>query len=88
MNKRWFSSWTFRSSYPSFSEGDVLELYIGNYNTDSDSMEIRIGDTLLEVEGGEPDFVDELIRLRVSQFNEAEHRGKGELLERLETDEF
>jgi hypothetical protein len=88
MSNSWFSSWTFRTNSPGFSTGDVLELYVGDYDFDSNSAELRIGDTILTVEDVNSDIIDERVRVRITEFNETEHRGTGELLEILETEEF
>jgi hypothetical protein len=88
MNEGWFSSWRFRTSHPSFSEGDVLKLSVGRYDPETDQTEARIGDTILRIEDGGPELVDEWVRIRVNEFDDARHRGTAELLEVLDTKKF
>ncbi len=88
MNDSFFSGWSFRTSYPTFSVGDILQVHVGDYDNDSNTLEVRVGDTLLEVDGGGPEKIDERIRIKVTEFYQSDHTGKAELLGILDTEEF
>jgi hypothetical protein len=82
--EKYFAGWRFRSRTPSYEPGDDL---VANVTGDDGGTSIvRIGDTHLELDESVP--ADTRIRLRVTDFDPATHRGQAELLAVLDTYEF
>ncbi|GGN14601.1 DUF7513 family protein [Halarchaeum nitratireducens] len=72
------AGWSFRTSTPSFEEGDEFVVFV----TDTDDgVRARVGDTVLTVHGA-PDGAREgtKIAVRVSDFDDAAHTGDVEYL--------
>lgn len=68
---------TFRTATPQYSPGDELDAIVTGH--DGDVAVVRIGDTVLRM----PDAtvsVDEEVRIRVTEFDDADSTGVAELL--------
>lgn len=80
-----FAGVGFRTSHPEYDPGAELEAYVTG--ADGDDALVRIGDTVirLAVDGDAPPraLVDRRVRLRVTEFDDDRHVGRGELLEDL-----
>ncbi|MDT8409431.1 MAG: hypothetical protein RQ741_07510 [Wenzhouxiangellaceae bacterium] len=69
MIRELFTNWRFRSTRPTLGQGQVIEVYLTGFDPDSGKGQVRIGDSLLEVDGMSPDQVDQLVRLEVQGFD-------------------
>ncbi|TYL39285.1 TRAM domain-containing protein [Natronococcus pandeyae] len=78
--QKYLKGWTFRSTKPSFDVGDEISVFIAKTNG-TDAGLAYIGDTKLLVDGAGPETVEKRVRLRVTEFDEAESAGRGEFLE-------
>ncbi|WP_440771754.1 DUF7513 family protein [Natronorubrum sp. DTA28] len=78
--EKYLKGWTFRSTKPSFDVGDEISVFVSETNG-TDAGLAYIGDTQLIVEGAGPEAVEKRVRLRVTEFDEAESIGRGEFLE-------
>jgi hypothetical protein len=73
-----FAGWTFRTNRPSYAVGDELTAFVTGY-TDG-VAQVRIGDTIITLPDAEGGLGDRLVRLRVTEFDDGESTGRGELL--------
>lgn len=71
-----FSGWQFRSRRPVFHEGERLTAYVTGYDEDADEGEIRIGDSVLRVEGLDPGDIDGTVTVTVTEFDPASGVGR------------
>ncbi|AEH38753.1 DUF7513 family protein [Halopiger xanaduensis] len=76
---KYMRGWTFRSSSPSLTEGDEIDVFVAESN--SDEGHAYIGDTHLVIEGTGPETVEKRVRVRVTEFDDSTARGRGEFLE-------
>ena len=82
--EKYFAGWRFRTRTPAYEPGDDL---VANVTSDNgETSTVRIGDTRLELDEAVP--ADTRVRLRVTDFDPATHRGRAELLAVLDTYEF
>ena len=76
---KYLTGWRFRSSRPSLTEGDEVNVFVAESNgTDGHAY---VGDTHLIVEGAGPETVEKRVRVRVTDFDETDATGRGEFLE-------
>ncbi|MFW6060020.1 MAG: DUF7513 family protein [Phycisphaeraceae bacterium] len=75
------TGWSFRTSTPDFEVGQRIRAYLSNYDEQEKVGVARIGDTLLKVRGVGPAQVEQLVELRVTQFDAQAHRGEAERVE-------
>ncbi|WP_440991279.1 DUF7513 family protein [Haloarchaeobius baliensis] len=75
-----FAGIGFRTSTPSFSQGEEVTAFVSGVQ-DGDAV-LRIGDSRLAVSGVDDpaDLVDERVRVRVETFDETSHSGTAVLL--------
>jgi hypothetical protein len=76
-----FDSWQFRTSRPSFGEGDHVELYASGFDESNNSLFAQVGDTRIDITNGEKDLVDRRIKVEIKSFDASSSTGKAELLE-------
>ncbi|RKD95151.1 DUF7513 family protein [Halopiger aswanensis] len=76
---KYLRGWRFRSSRPALEEGDEIEIFVAESN--SDEGHAYIGDTHLIIEGAGPETVEKRVRVRVTDFDDVAARGRGEFLE-------
>ncbi|MGM0399249.1 MAG: DUF7513 family protein [Halobacteriota archaeon] len=86
MTNPFFAGFSFRSKTPSFEIEEEIELFVTG-ETD-EGFVARVGDTILTVEGAPTGSVDTRIRARVTDFDEASHRGTVEFLEKVGESSF
>ena len=79
MTRGLFANWRFRSSRPEFAAGDEIRAYLTGFDPATGSGTVRIGDTVLQVEGVEAGQVDQLIDLRVESFDATGAAGRAVL---------
>ena len=78
--------WSFRTNRPAFHPGEEITAFVTGYEEGVGI--VRIGDTILRLNGATADVVDTKIRLRVDEFDENDHVGTATLLEELEGGAF
>jgi len=81
---KFFEGWTFRTNRPAYAAGDELTAYVTGYA--NGTAQVRIGDTIIALPDAERGLGDRLVRLRVTEFDDAEGSGTGELLDVVEGD--
>ena len=69
MIKALFTNWRFRSTRPAFVPGEELRAYLTGFDSTTGAGTVRIGDTVLQVDGAVAAQVDQLIDLRVESFD-------------------
>jgi hypothetical protein len=74
-----FANWRFRSTRPAFVAGEEIRAYLTGFDPASGSGTVRIGDTVLQVEGVTAGQVDQLIDLRIESFDAAAAAGRAAL---------
>ena len=79
MIKGLFANWRFRSSRPEFVAGDEIRAYLTGFDPATGAGTVRIGDTVLQVEGVVAGQVDQLIDLRVESFDATRATGRAVL---------
>lgn len=82
-----FEGWHFRSSHPTFEEGEEVELYSTGYDPERGALIARVGDTIIRLENEPEDYVDRLLRVRITEFNQG-GTSKADLLEVYEEKGF
>ncbi|ADB61296.1 hypothetical protein Htur_2418 [Haloterrigena turkmenica DSM 5511] len=76
---KYLKGWRFRSSEPTFEPGDEISVFVAESNgTDGRAY---VGDTRLTIEGAGPETVEKRVRVRVTEFDRTDSRGRGEFLE-------
>lgn len=77
--EKYLKGWTFRESSPTFSEGDELNVFVAE--SDSNEGLVYIGDTQLIIEGAGLETIEKRVRIRVTEFDDTNHTGRGEFIE-------
>jgi len=72
------TGWRLRSARPGFEPGQVLDVDITSFDAETSMAIVHIGDTVLEVPGLGPGYVDTPATIRVSSFDTQRHRGQAE----------
>lgn len=72
---------SFRSATPSFDEGDELTVVVTG--VDADGPIARVGDTVLRIPDAPADAVDAKVQIRVTAFDDNDHEGVAEFVERV-----
>lgn len=100
---KYFEGWRFRTTNPSLSPGDEVDVFVNRHEvrevrgTSDDERSTaanegvgvaRIGDTLLYVEGTEPDHVGLRVRARVTEFDGSSSTGRAEYVETVGTSSY
>lgn len=70
-----FANWRFRTARPAFAPGDEIRAYLTGFDPASGQGKVRIGDTLLTVEGASAAQLDQLVDLRIERFDPARSAG-------------
>ena len=78
--KRYLQGWSFRSSNPELSSGEEYSAYVSQYESDSETNIIRIGDTKIQIENG-INMAGLKIKFVVTEFDSSGHIGKAKVLE-------
>ncbi len=73
--QRFLKGFWFRSSHPSFEEGERITGYMTGYDEDSNQGLIRVGDTVITVRNASPEMVGKLVTVEINTFYNTEHRG-------------
>lgn len=73
-----FTGWTRRTSTPEFEVGEQITAYLSDYEEAEQLGVVRIGDTVLKVRGVMPEQVEQLVTLKVTQFDAQAHHGEAE----------
>lgn len=79
--RKYLKGWSFRTTHPTFAEGDEISVFITGYENGTPIA--RVGDTKLRIPNASEDLVDSRVRLRVTQFDENDHVGDAEFLEKV-----
>lgn len=69
MIRELFANWRFRSTRPAFAPGEELRAYLTGFDSATGAGTVRVGDTVLQVDGAVAAHVDQLINLRVESFD-------------------
>lgn len=79
MNIKLFGNWRFRSNTPAFAPGEEIRAYLTDFDPGTGEGIVRIGDTVLTVEGATASQVDQLVDLRVQSFDATRAAGRAAL---------
>jgi hypothetical protein len=79
----WLESLGFRTATPRFQDGETVNLVVTDYDEEGDEGIARVGDTVLRIEGVGPGDVNEQRTIKVTQFDEGTHTGRGQLASSL-----
>ena len=74
-----FAGWGFRTNRPAFDVGEEFTAFLTARN--GEAGEVRVGDTVLTVDDVDGAAVDDLLVVRVVDFDEREARGRVEIVE-------
>lgn len=74
-----FENWRFRTSQPAFTPGEELRAYLTGLDPDTGEGIVRVGDTVLTIDGASAAQVDEWVELRVESFDVASATGRAAL---------
>ncbi|WP_323675359.1 hypothetical protein [Halorubellus sp. PRR65] len=67
--EKYTNGWGFRSRTPSFVVDEELSAFVTGVDDDGTPV-VRVGDTVLHLEDGDPGLVDKRVRCRVTAFDE------------------
>lgn len=79
MIKGLFANWRFRSTTPVFAPGEEIRAYLTGFDPATGAGTVRIGDTVLQVDGAVAAQVDQLVDLRVERFDATGNTGRAVL---------
>ena len=79
MIKALFANWRFRSTRPAFVPGEQIRSYLTGFDAATGAGTVRIGDTVLQVDGAVAAQLDQLVDLRVESFDAAAATGRAVL---------
>ncbi|NEU57560.1 hypothetical protein [Halorussus sp. MSC15.2] len=86
LREKYLAGWGFRTNKPSFEAGEEISAFVTGH--DGDAPVVRIGDTILRVEGAPGDALDTRVRLRVDEFDDNDHHGTATYLETVGQSSF
>ena len=66
--EKYTEGWGFRTRKPSFGVDEELSAFVTGVDDDGVPL-VRIGDTVLRLEDGDPGLVDKRVRCRVTAFD-------------------
>lgn len=72
----YLKGWEFRTTKPSLEEGSEINIFVNKYDGNNTGI-ANVGDTLLYIEGVNPEHVNKRVRVKVTEFDEEESVGKG-----------
>ena len=78
--EKYTEGWGFRTRKPSFGVDEELSAFVTGVDDDGVPL-VRIGDTVLRLEDGDPGLVDKRVRCRVTAFDASHTAGTGGYLE-------
>ncbi len=73
--KRYLSGFQFRSTHPTLSPGDVVEVFLSEHTGEEGIA--RIGDTTLVVTDVPPEHEGKQVRVQVDRFDADDSTGRG-----------
>jgi ABC-type molybdate transport system ATPase subunit len=76
-----FGDWQLRTATPCLEQNQEVTVVVTNYDQETGTAVVRIGDSRLRIKDTQPDIVDMTVRIRVTDFDANEHTGTAELLE-------
>lgn len=80
MSIRLFGNWRFRSNTPAFAPGEEIRAYLTGFDPVTREGRVRIGDTLLAVDGISAEQVDQLVDLRIESFDPVQSSGRATVI--------
>ncbi|WP_135825630.1 DUF7513 family protein [Halorussus ruber] len=86
LRKKYFAGLGFRTNKPDFEPGEEISAFVTGY--EDDTPIVRVGDTILRVEGAPEDALDTRVRLRVEEFDRNDHDGTATYLETVGESSF
>jgi hypothetical protein len=86
LREKYFAGLGFRTNKPDFEPGEEISAFVTGY--EGDTPIVRVGDTVLRVEGAPEDALDTRVRLRVEAFDENDHDGTATYLETVGQSSF
>ena len=75
-----FGNWRFRSARPALAPGEEIRAYLTGFDGGAREGTMRIGDTVLSVEGADAGQVDQLVTVRIEAFDPAQSTGRARLI--------
>lgn len=78
---KYTKGWRLRSSNPSFDPGQEIELFLTG--VEGDTVVARVGDTKIRVPNASREYLDTRCRLRITEFDENNHVGEAEFVEKI-----
>ncbi|WP_254766173.1 DUF7513 family protein [Salinilacihabitans rarus] len=78
--EKFLSGWHFRTTKPSLTPGSDVNVFVSEFSADGVGI-ARVGDTVLYVEGAEPEHAEKRVKVRVTEFDESDAVGRGEYVE-------
>lgn len=79
----WFQYWTFRTSTPSFEEGEEFVVEVNDFDSARGEPVARIGDSRLFLPDLDQEAKGALIQLRVTSFDSDNNTGTAERIETI-----
>lgn len=79
--KKYLTGWQFRTTTPDFEVGEEYRVVITGYDETEQLAMARVGDTVLYLENTQPDHVDTVAKIRITEFDENEHTGSAEVVD-------
>jgi len=78
---KFLNGFSFRTSHPSFEEGEQITAYMTGYSEGPKQGVIRVGDTVITVRNASPEQVGKLVTVELQSFYPSEHRGTAKLVD-------
>ena len=72
----YLKGWQFRTTRPSLEEQSEINIFLSRHEGDKTGV-ANVGDTLLYIDGVEPEHVEKRVRVEVTEFDQEESVGKG-----------
>ncbi|MGD9386679.1 MAG: hypothetical protein PVI87_00475 [Gammaproteobacteria bacterium] len=79
MIRELFANWRFRSARPMFAPGEEIRAYLTGFDGGTLEGTMRIGDTVLVVDGADSRHMDRLVTVRIESFDAARGTGRARL---------
>ena len=78
---KYLKGWSFRGTRPAFDVDEEIEVFLTGVR-DGDVI-ARIGDTIIRVPDADPSYVDTRCRIRITDFDDADHTGEATFLKKV-----
>ncbi|WP_396612757.1 hypothetical protein ACH9L7_05645 [Haloferax sp. S1W] len=75
------AGWTFRTATPTFEPGEVITAFVSD--NDGNDIIVRIGDSILRIEGDTEAQAETKVSLKVTSFDAQNYVGTAEIVEIL-----